>query len=74
MTDELVERIALRVRHNAAMDVVQTVATADQRISLLADVIWPSPRLRDASHEAALEILVRRRARVVTIRRSGRAA
>ncbi len=64
MTDELVDRVALRVRHNAAMHVVQTVGTADQRISLLADVIWPSPALRAASYEAARDILDRRRARV----------
>ena len=63
MTEELVERVALRVRHNAAMNVVQTVATADQRISLLADVIAPSPALEAASRAAARALLTRRRAR-----------
>ena len=60
MTEQLLEQVALRIRHNAAMEVVQTVATAEQRISLLADVIWPRPRFYAASRQAAVTLIARR--------------
>jgi hypothetical protein len=57
--NELVDAIALRLRHNAAMDTVETVSE-DERYELLWDVLLPSKRLLEASTGAALEDLRRR--------------
>lgn len=58
--NELVEQVALRVRHNAAMDVV-TTTPPDRRAELLCDVLLPSRRLHDVSLERARQVLDRRR-------------
>jgi hypothetical protein len=58
--NELVDAIALRLRHNAAMDTVDTLATDSDRYGLLWDVLQPSQRLLEASTQRALEDLQRR--------------
>lgn len=57
--NELVDAIALRLRHNAAMDTVETVSE-DERYELLYDVLLPSRRLLEVSAGAARNDIQRR--------------
>lgn len=63
MNGELVDRVALRVRHNAAMGLVGQIRDLGARELLLADVVWPSHSLERVSLAAAEEILRRREER-----------
>jgi hypothetical protein len=52
--DELIAQIARRIRHHAAMDILETLPGPAERMSLLADVICPRPHLEQASLIAAM--------------------
>lgn len=52
--DELLTQIALRIRHHAAIDILETLPDAAARMGLLADVIFPRPQLEEASLIAAI--------------------
>lgn len=51
--EELVERLALRLRHTAAVSILETLPGPAERMSLLADIIAPRPGLEQASLAAA---------------------
>jgi len=58
--DELLEQIALRVRHSAAIRLLETVPDQDARVSLLCDVVAPPAAFEQASLEAARGVLEHR--------------
>lgn len=57
---ELLEHIALRLRHTAAITLLETLPTNEARMNLLADVIAPPAALEQASLTAARQELERR--------------
>jgi hypothetical protein len=62
--NDLYDDLALRIRHNAAMDTVDELAGERDRYDLLwSVVVCPSPALRDASLKAAHDQLNRRACR-----------
>lgn len=58
--EELVSRLALRIRHTAAVAILESLPGADERMSLLADIVAPRPALEQASRTAARQELERR--------------
>lgn len=62
LLDDLIDQRALRLRHLAAMRVIETVAGAEERVSLLAAVVAPSRALLEASRAEAIAQLRAERA------------
>lgn len=61
--NELLDQLALRLRHTAAVSILETLPGPAERMSLLADIIAPRPRLERASLAAAAVELQHREAR-----------
>lgn len=58
--NELLEQIALRLRHTAAIRLLETLPDPEARVNLLCDVIAPPPALEQASLQAATRELEQR--------------
>lgn len=62
--NELLDQLALRLRHTAAISILETLPGPAERMSLLADIIAPRPNLERASLAAAACELQHREERV----------
>lgn len=60
LLDDLLDQIALRLRHVAAMDTIQELRNEGERAEMLVDVIAPRDRLLEASLAAAEQELERK--------------